>query len=54
MLLDYPYLIKLKEEEDEEVKYGDICIENAILVKPKISEKNYINIVEKKSSESND
>ena len=54
LLLDNPKLIKQEEEEEEEVKFGDICIENAILVKSKKQEKNTINRDDTKSSESND
>ena len=37
LLLDYPK-IKKEEEDEDDVKLGDICIENAILVKPNQNE----------------
>ena len=38
LLLDNPKLVKDQEDEDD-VKLGDICIENAIMVKPKKEKK---------------
>jgi hypothetical protein len=58
LILDNPKYLKteLDEDEDEdEVKFGDICIENSILVKPNKPEKKpEIKEDDKESSNSND
>ena len=51
LLLENPKSLKGEDEEDEEnVKLGDICIENAILVKPKNERTNSLKRTKTKKS----
>ena len=51
LILDNPKLLKSEEEEDEEIKLGDICIENNILISSRKPEKTSINKTKTKTSE---